>query len=105
VRLFLAAFPLFVFLAGTACAANLTIKLDNKSGEVLNSIAATAKGTNTISTQNILSAPVPSGASGTASVTNTPDSCVYTLIFTFASGKSTTRPDMDICHTSNLVVE
>jgi hypothetical protein len=37
---------------------------------------------------------------------NAPDkACVFTLAFTFASGKITTLPDTDLCQTEQIVVE
>jgi hypothetical protein len=55
--------------------------------------------------QNILAAPVANGAKGAVSIARANGACVVDLTFTFASGKTLTIPDMDVCQVDNIVVE
>lgn len=55
--------------------------------------------------ENILAAPVADGAKGAAPVASTNGECVLDLTFTFASGKTLSIPDMDICQIDNIVIE
>lgn len=97
----------FLFIA-TITAAHSTIlalKLKNISSEAINTITATPKDAAVPSTQNILVAPIPAGASGTTSITSDNGDCVFSLTFTSASGKIVVRPDVDICLTDTIIVE
>lgn len=131
--------PLFFALASFACAAGLSVKFTNKSGDTISqvvaaprstpdavadssaaqSVTAEATGPMTIETldagladqqalavaQNILAAPVANGAKGAVSIAGASGACVVDLAFTFASGKTLTIPDMDVCQVDNIVVE
>jgi hypothetical protein len=55
--------------------------------------------------ENILNQTVAHNAQGSAPVEIASASCVQDLTFTFASGKTLTIPNMDICQIDNIVVE
>jgi hypothetical protein len=98
-------FLITMFCAGSAFAANTSVKFNNKSVQALNVVTATPKDSNTTSLLNILTASISPNSVGQANIATTSASCVFMLNFTFASGKIVTRPDMDICHTTDIIVE
>lgn len=131
--------PLFFALTSFACAAGLSVKFTNKSGDTISQVVAAPRSTpdavadssaaQSVTTeatgpmtveaqdagladqqalavaQNILAAPVANGANGAVSIARASGACVVDLTFTFASGKSLTIPDMDVCQVDNIVVE
>jgi hypothetical protein len=99
------ALAILLFSSSLSQAGNISLMLNNKSGEALSSLVAVPKGVNGFTAQNALAGPIANGSFGTASIPGPTDACVYALTFTFASGKAATRPDMDLCHVSDLVVE
>lgn len=102
---FLFALTVLLLSPSLVQAGNISLNLNNKSGEALNSVTAMPKGVNGFTPQNALAVPVANGTLGIASVPGPTGACVYTLTFTFASGKAAIRPDMDICKTAELVIE
>ena len=95
-----------LFLAvASACAASLSIKFTNMSGDSIAALTATPKGATVVSTQNILASPIASGEFGEVAIEASENACVFNLRFTFASGKTLERPDTDLCQTDSIVVE
>jgi hypothetical protein len=91
----------FAFTPGHAAA--LTLKINNKSGQAINSIMATPKsGGADIS---LLATAIAAGATGTANFTPPAGACVFTVKYTLASGKIITLPDTDLCQTDQIMVE
>ena len=91
--------------ATSASAASLPINFTNMSGDTINELAATSKGAAEVSTQNILAAPIANGEAGVAALEAAEGDCVFTLTFTFASGKTLARPDTDVCQTDGIIIE
>ena len=95
-----------LFLAvASACAASLSIKFTNMSGDSIETLTATSKDATEMSVQNILASPIASGEIGEATIEASENTCVFKLRFTFASGKTLERPDTDLCQTDSIVVE
>jgi hypothetical protein len=88
-----------------ALAANLAVKFTNKSGDSISQLTATPKDAASASTQNILSGSIANGGIGQATITSADGDCVFTLTFTFGSGKTLNRADTDLCQTDGIVVE
>jgi hypothetical protein len=91
--------------ASPASATQLSVKYTNMSGDSITQLAATPKDAAEATTQNILSSPIANGDSGEATFDATEGDCVFTLTFTFASGKTLDRPDTDLCQTDGIVIE
>jgi hypothetical protein len=91
--------------ASPANATQLSIKFTNMSGDSITQLAATLKDAGAATTQNILSSQIANGDSGEATLDATESDCVFTLTFTFASGKTLNRPDTDLCQTDGIVIE
>jgi hypothetical protein len=88
-----------------ALAANLSVKFTNKSGDSISQLTATPRDAASVSTQNILSTAIANGATGQATITAADGACVFTLTFTFGSGKILNRADTDLCQTDGIVIE
>ena len=88
-----------------AMAANLAVKFTNKSGDSISQLTATPRDATSASTQNILSGAIANGATGQATITAADGACVFTLTFTFGSGKILNRADTDLCQTDGIVIE
>ena len=102
--LFLAAVSLS-FLAAPVSAASLSLNFTNMSGDAINELTATSKGTAEVSIQNLLAAPIATGEAGVATLEAAEGDCVFNLTFTFASGKMLERPDTDLCQSDAIVIE
>jgi hypothetical protein len=99
---------LFLATSSSAHAASLTVKFTNMSGDSITQLTATLKDAAEASTQSILESPIASGASGAsgeASLEASESDCLFTLTFTFASGKTLDRADTDLCQTDRIVIE
>jgi hypothetical protein len=96
---------LFLATSSSAHAASLTVKFTNMSGDSITQLTATLKDAAEASTQSILESPIASGASGEASLEASESDCLFTLTFTFASGKTLDRADTDLCQTDRIVIE
>ncbi len=88
-----------------AMAASLAIKFTNRSGESITQLSATPRDAASAPAQNILTGPIANGATGQATITSANGSCVFTLTFTFGSGKTVNRPDTDLCQTDGIIIE
>jgi hypothetical protein len=88
-----------------ALAANLAVKFTNKSGDSISQLTATPKDAASVSTQNILSGAIANGGTGQANIAAAEGACVFTLTFTFGSGKILNRSDIDLCQTDGIVIE
>jgi hypothetical protein len=91
--------------AAPGTAADVSIRFTNMSGDSITQLTATPQDASEASTQNILTSPIPNGASGQTSIRSQDGICVFTLTFTFASGKILNRPDTDLCQTDGIVIE
>ena len=99
------AFGILVYAGSSVSAANLSVKINNTSGDTISSLMVTPNGVTEISSQNILVSPIASGETGEASLASDEAACVFTLTFTFASGTTLDRPDTDLCQTDSIVIE
>ncbi len=88
-----------------AMAASLAIKFTNRSGESITQLSATPRDAASAPAQNILTGPIANGATGQATITAPDGTCVFTLTFTSASGKTVNRPDTDLCQTDGIIIE
>jgi hypothetical protein len=98
-------FVAFLAVALPASAASLTVKFVNMSDDSITRLAATPKNLPGATTERIFEHPIANGDSGEAFFAATAGDCVFTLTFTFASGKSLSRPDTDLCQTDRIVIE
>jgi hypothetical protein len=98
-------FVAFLAVVLPASAASLTVKFINVSGDSITQLAATPKNLPSASSERIFEHPIANGDSGEAFFEATAGDCVFTLTFTFASGKTLNRPDTDICQTDRIVIE
>jgi hypothetical protein len=94
-----------VIIVSPALAANLSVKFTNKSGDSISQLTATPRDAASVSTQNILSGAIANGGTGQANITAADGACVFTLTFTFGSGKTLNRADTDLCQTDGIVIE
>lgn len=86
-------------------AAPVTIGLTNVSQDSLVSVTALVKGDFVDAPVNVLAAPIIAGQPGNLVIEAAEGQCLYDLTFTFASGKSVARPDVDICQTDGIEVD
>lgn len=96
---------LLCFSAAFAEAKMRTVKLNNVSGDALTQVTATAEGSSEPATQNLLAVSLATGDEGDIALEATDGDCLFTLSFTFASGKIVNRPDIDVCQTESIAVE
>jgi hypothetical protein len=82
-----------------------TVKLSNVSGDALTQVTAKAEGSSEPATENLLTDSVATGDQGEIALQATDGDCLFTLSFTFASGKTVERPDIDVCQTESIAVE
>jgi hypothetical protein len=96
-------FVAFAYMATLAGATTLSFKINNQTGQVINSILATPK----LGGADIAITPTPIAAAATTNVNASPagNACVFTLTTTLASSKVITNPDTDLCQTDMFVVQ
>ena len=98
-------FVAFLAVALPAGAASLTVKFINMSGDSITRLAATPKNLPGAPTERTFEHPIANGDSGEAFFEATAGDCVFTLTFTFMSGKTLKRPDTDLCQADKILIE
>jgi hypothetical protein len=94
---------LFILGVSSVEAASITLKINNKTGQAINTIVATPKsGGAAIS---MLSAAIAAATIGPVSFAQPGTACVFTLTTTLGNGKVISNPDTDLCQTDMLVVQ
>ena len=94
---------LLVSAVNCAAAASITLKFNNKSAAVLNSISITPKSGG--GTQTILSTAVPANSTQSVTFNPTVNTCVFAVTYVFSSGKTIVIPDTDLCQTDQINVQ
>jgi hypothetical protein len=92
-----------LLVLNAAHAANLSISINNKSGQVLTSVVATPQ--NGGAATNVISAPLAAAKQVSANLVLPTGVCVFTLVYSLANGKVVTLPDTDLCQTDQIIVE
>jgi hypothetical protein len=92
--------------SGAALAEDITFQLNNASARPVVAVYATPKGDSTAAEISLVTGG-EIGAAGAGEVSFAPaDSvCVYDLRIQFGDGVSVERPDVDLCHTDELVID
>jgi hypothetical protein len=101
-RKLLVAVAMLHFSIPAAMAANITLKISNKTGVTINSITAAPKSGG--ATLSLTTAPIAAAAKPSITIAAGND-CVFTLTYTLASGKIIVLPDTDLCQTDQIMVE
>jgi hypothetical protein len=91
---------------GAALAEDITFQLNNASARPVVGVYATPKGDST-GTEIALVTGGEIGAAGAGEVSfaSADSVCVYDLRIQFGDGASVQRPDVDLCHTDELVID
>ena len=89
----------------SASAAELHVKLNNRSAAQITSVMATAYASPPETTQSVLVSPINPGEDGALQLTADDSACLFTLAITFSSGDVTERPDLDLCQTDQIMIE
>lgn len=91
-------------LSASAVAMDATIDVSNQSDEDLTAITLHPKAERD-PTQIVLPSPIAAGQSATVTMTTPGNTCVFDLILTFASTRTVTQPDRDLCQTDAIIIE
>jgi hypothetical protein len=90
---------------GSVEANDVAVRINNMSGRSISAIFASPTGESTTSAVNLLPTQVGAAETSEITVASMDTDCVYDLEIQFGDGSSLDRPDVDLCHTDELVIE